>query len=118
MNIALWVVQILLGLAFALAGIMKSTKPKEELRDKMPWVDDFSAGMVKFIGVTELLAGIGLIAPWALDIAPVLTPLAAVGLVVTMIGAAVVHVRRKEYPGIAVNVILGALALFVALGRF
>lgn len=118
MNIALWVVQILLGLAFLGAGVMKSTKSKEDLAPKMPWVNDFSLGTLRLIGVTELLAGIGLILPWATGIAPILTPLAASGLVVIMVLAAVVHARRKEYPGIVANVVLGALALFVALGRF
>lgn len=118
MNIALWVVQILLGLAFGMAGVLKSTKPKAELAPKMPWVDDVSTGTLRLIGVSELLAAIGLILPWATGIAPILTPLAAAGLVVIMVLAIVVHARRKEYPGIVFNIVLGALALFVALGRF
>ncbi|GHJ49861.1 hypothetical protein Cs7R123_72030 [Catellatospora sp. TT07R-123] len=118
MNTALWVVQILLGLAFFAAGLMKSTQPKEKLRANLGWVDDYSAGMVKLIGVSEVLGGIGLIAPWATGIAPVLTPIAAVALAAVMVAAAVVHLRRKEYPGIVFNVILGALAVFVAVGRF
>nr|BFE72304.1 hypothetical protein GCM10020092_056050 [Actinoplanes digitatis] len=66
----------------------------------------------------ELLAAVGLILPALLDIAPVLVPLAATGLVLTMIGAIVVHARRKEYSGIAVNVVLLLLAAVVAWGRF
>lgn len=57
--------------------------------------------------------------PWLLDIAPILTPLAGLGFTVTMIGAAVVHVRRNEIvPMVIVNVILGVLTAFVAIGRF
>jgi uncharacterized membrane protein YphA (DoxX/SURF4 family) len=117
-NIVLWVVQVLLGAAFGMAGILKATQPKEKLAGNLPWVEDFSAGTVRFIGVAEVLGGIGLILPAAIGIAPVLTPLAATGLAVTMVLAAVVHARRKEYSGIAVNAVLLALSLLVAWGRF
>lgn len=118
MNIALWIVQILLAGLFAAAGAMKSTQPKEKLKANLPWVDDFSASTVKLIGVVEVLAALGLILPWATDIAPVLTPLAATGLAVVMVLASVVHIRRKELQGVGFNVILLALSLFVAIGRF
>jgi uncharacterized membrane protein YphA (DoxX/SURF4 family) len=118
MNIALWIVQGLLAVAFAGAGFLKLTKPKAELQPKMSYVEDFSDGTIKLIGATELLAAIGLILPWATGILPVLTPLAASGLVLVMVLAAVVHVRRKEYSAILFNAVLGGLALFVALNRF
>ena len=118
MNIALWIVQGVLAAAFIAAGLMKSTQPKAKLAENMAWVEDFSPNMVKLIGISEVLAGIGLILPWALDIAPVLTPLAATFLVVVMIGAAITHVRRNEIPMVAINGVLGALAAFVAIGRF
>jgi DoxX-like family len=84
----------------------------------MGWVDDFSPGTVKVIGALEVLAAIGLVLPAALDVVPVLVPLAAVGLVALMIGAAVTHARRRETPMIAVNVVLLVLAVVVAWGRF
>lgn len=118
MNIALWIVAGLLAVAFLGAGIMKAVRPKEALRANMGWVDDFSPGMVKTVGVLEILAAIGLILPALLDIAPILVPLAALGLVLMMIGAFVVHLRRKEYQGLPVNVVLLVLAAFVAWGRF
>src|SRR5262245_47509899 len=118
MNVVLWIVQVLLAVAFAGAGFLKTTQPKEKLQPRMAYVEDFSAGTVKLIGTSELLAAVGLILPWLTGIAPVLTPLAASGLVLLMILAIATHVRRKEYPAILFNVILGALALFVALGRF
>ena len=84
----------------------------------MAWATDFSPGVIKMIGALEALAALGLILPAALDIIPVLVPLAAVGLVLVMIGAAVTHARRKETQAIAMNVVLLAVAAFVAWGRF
>ncbi|WP_117210414.1 DoxX family protein [Allorhizocola rhizosphaerae] len=118
MNVALWVVQALLALAFAGAGFLKVSKSRDELRPRMPYVADFSTGTVRLIGAVELLGAAGLILPWATGIAPVLTPLAATGLVIVMILAAFTHIRRSEPQGVVFNAILGALALFVAIGRF
>lgn len=118
MNVVLWIVQGLLAAAFGMAGIMKSTQPKEKLADRLPWVADFSPATVRFIGIVELAAALGLILPALTGIAPILTPLAATGLAVVMVLAAIVHVRRKEPSGIAINAVLFALAVFVAWGRF
>jgi uncharacterized membrane protein YphA (DoxX/SURF4 family) len=119
MNVVLWIIAGLLAAAFLAAGAMKATQPKEKLiASGMGWATDFSAGQVKLIGVLEVLAAIGLILPAVLDIAPVLVPLAALGLVLMMIGAAVVHARRKEYPGMLPSLVLLVLAAVVAWGRF
>lgn len=118
MNVVLWIVQGLLAVAFAGAGVLKLTKPRSELQPRMPYVEDFSDGTIKLVGAMELLAAIGLVLPWLTGIATVLTPLAASGLVLVMVLAALTHLRRKEYPGIGFNLLLGGLALFVALGRF
>ncbi|WP_327108259.1 DoxX family protein [Nonomuraea glycinis] len=119
MNIALWIVAGLLALLFLGAGAMKLTQPKAKLAASgLSWTEDFSDNTVKAIGGLEALAGLGLILPAALGILPVLTPLAATGLVLVMIGAAITHVRRKEYPVIAANVVLLVAAAFVAWGRF
>lgn len=120
MNIALWFVAGLLAVAFGAAGALKLATPKEKLQENpnLAWTQDFSGGTIKLIGGLELAAAVGLILPWALDIAPVLTPLAAVGLVLIMVGAAVTHARRKESSAIVINLVLGALAAFVAVGRF
>jgi len=117
-NIALWIVQGLLALIFLMAGIMKATQPKENLVGKMAYVVDLSAGQVKTIGVLEILAAIGLILPAVTGILPWLTPVAAVGLALIMIGAMIVHVRRGEYSMIVGNIVLLGLAAFVAYGRF
>ena len=118
MNTALWIVQILLALAFGAAGIMKVTQPHEKLTANMGWPGDYSTGFVRFVGFVEILGALGLILPAVTRIAPVLVPIAASGLAVEQAGAIAVHVRRKEPQVIFANVILIALALFVAWGRF
>jgi uncharacterized membrane protein YphA (DoxX/SURF4 family) len=118
MNVVLWIIAGVLALAFFAAGLTKLTQPKEKLAANMAWVEDYSPGAVKAIGGLEVLAAIGLILPAALDVVPVLVPLAAVGLVVLMLGAAVAHGRRKETPMIAINLVLLVLAALVVWGRF
>jgi uncharacterized membrane protein YphA (DoxX/SURF4 family) len=118
-NIVLWVIAGLLAVAFLGAGLMKLGQPAKKLADSgMGYVEDFSAGAVKAIGALEVLAALGLILPAALDIAPVLVPVAASGLVLLMLGAAVTHARRREPQMIVINVVLLALAAVVAWGRF
>lgn len=118
MNITLWVVQILLALAFAMAGIMKVSQPIDRLEARMGWVKSVGPRGVRLIGSLEILGAIGLILPAVTGILPWLTPLAATGLVLTMIGAMITHGRRGEYSQIGINVVLLLLALFVAYGRF
>ena len=118
MNIALWVIAGLLAAVFLLAGITKLTQPKEKLATMMTWTKDHSEGRVKTLGTLEVLAAIGLILPAALNIVPVLVPLAALGLVVVMIGAVFTHARRNEYQAIGANVVLLLLAAVVVWGRF
>jgi uncharacterized membrane protein YphA (DoxX/SURF4 family) len=118
MNIALWIVQILLALAFAMAGIMKVTQPIDRLETRMEWVKDVGPRGVPLIGSLEILGAIGLILPAVTGILPWLTPVAAAGLALTMVGAMITHGRRGEYSGIGVNVVLLVLALFVVYGRF
>lgn len=118
MNVFLWVLQIVLAAMFLTAGVMKATQPKDKLAEKLPWVEDFCAGTVRFIGVVELLAAIGLVLPAATGIAPVLTPLAATGLAVVMLLAANTHRRRHETTAIVFNAALFVAAVVVAWGRF
>jgi uncharacterized membrane protein YphA (DoxX/SURF4 family) len=117
-NVVLWIISGLLAAAFLAAGLTKLSQPKAKLETTMGWTKDASATSVKTLGALELLAAIGLILPGLLKIAPVLVPLAATGLVIVMIGAAVVHARRKENPMILMNVVLLVLAAVVAWGRF
>jgi uncharacterized membrane protein YphA (DoxX/SURF4 family) len=119
MNLALWIIAGLLAAVFLLAGGNKLFIPKEKLA-KAPgggWVNDFSARFVKALGAAEILGAVGLILPAALDIAPVLVPLAAVGLATIMVGAAIVEFRRQEFKHVLLNLTYLALAVFVAWGR-
>ena len=118
MNIALWVVQAVLALVFGQAGLMKLTQPKEKLLARMHSLEDLAPTMVKGIGALELLGAIGLILPQLSGILPWLTPLAALGLVLTMLGAMATHLRRHEYQMIVVNLVLLLFAAFVGYGRF
>ncbi|WP_458687592.1 DoxX family protein [Nocardia tengchongensis] len=118
MNIALWIVAGALAAMFAMAGVMKSTQPQAKLAEKLPWVADVSLPTLRVIGVAEVLGALGLILPAWTGIAPILTPLAAVGLAVIMALAAVTHARRKEPAAIVFNLVLLAASVFVAWGRF
>jgi uncharacterized membrane protein YphA (DoxX/SURF4 family) len=118
MNVFLWIVQAILAALFAMSGLAKVAQPKDKLVGRYPWMHDFSQAMVRFIGVMEVLGAIGLIVPAATGIAPVLTPVAAAGLAILSIVAAVVHIRRKEPSGVAITAVLVVLAALVAWGRF
>ena len=117
MNIVLWIVQGLLALAFLLAGFMKAFRPIETLKKNMAWVGNVPAGLVRLIGIAELLGALGLILPVVTGIVPVLTVAAAVGLVLVMLSAAVFHASRKEYSTIGVNAVLLLLAAFIVVGH-
>jgi hypothetical protein len=119
MNLALWIVAIVLAAVFAGSGLMKQFVPKDKLvTSGQGWAQDFSPTIIRLIGLAEVLGAVGLVLPAAVHIAPILVPLAAVGLALVMAGALVVHARRKEPMNIAVNVVLIALAVVVAWGRF
>jgi len=118
MNVVLWIVAGLLALAFLAAGLLKLLQPKEKLaKSGLAWTEDFSAGTVKLIGGLEVLGALGLVLPRLLNIAPVLVPLAALGIALIMVGAIVTHARRREVQPIVINVVLLALAVFVFFGR-
>ena len=121
MNLALWIIAGLLAVAYLVGGGGKLVMPKEKIAAVGPsarWVEDFSAGTVKVIGAFEVLAAVGLILPAVLDIAPVLVPLAAVGLVMIMVGAVITRLRRHEAKFMVADLAYLALAGFVAWGRF
>jgi hypothetical protein len=118
MNLALWIVAIVLAATFVGSGLVKEVVPKDKLVTAgQGWAQDYSQTNIRLIGLAEILGASGLVLPAAVHIAPVLVPLAAIGLILVMVGAAVVHARRNEPMNIAVNVVLIALAAFVAWGR-
>ena len=118
MNIALWIIQVLLALTFLTTGGTKLARPRLALAGQMGWVEDFGDAQVKGIGALEVLAAIGLVVPPLVHFAVFLTPLAAVGVVLLMAGAAATHLRRREPHMVAVNGVLLILAAVVAVGRF
>lgn len=119
MIIAFWIIGGVTALAFIAAGVMKATRPKAALAGSMAWVEDYSGGAVKAIGVVEIRGALGIILPALTGIAAVLSPIAAIGLVLVMITAAVVHVRRHESPVapivLAIFAVVTAIIGFVAL---
>ena len=117
MDVVSWILQVVLALAFLAAGGMKLVRPRPALVGSgMGYAEDFSDSALKGIGAVEVLGALGLVLPWLLGIAPILTPLAALGLALVMAGAVVVHVRRKE-PFVP-PLVLGVLSLVVAVLRF
>ena len=114
MTYALWIVQGLLALLFLFAGGTKLVLPIEALTEQMPLPGLF----VRFIGVAEVLGGIGLILPGLLRIRPSLTPLAAIGLVIIMIGATVLTLASGEVAMALIPLLVGLLAAFIAYGRW
>jgi uncharacterized membrane protein YphA (DoxX/SURF4 family) len=118
MNIFLWILQVLLALAFLAAGLTKVIRPKDKLRDQMAWVEGVPEAGVKLIGTAEILGALGLLLPPLLHILVILTPLAAVGLAIVMVGAIVTHVRLHEANRTAPAIVLLIMALIVAWGRF
>jgi uncharacterized membrane protein YphA (DoxX/SURF4 family) len=118
MNVILWILQALLAGVFAFSGVAKSSMSRQRLLDTgQTGIAPFPMPVVRIVAVCEVLAAAGLLLPWATGIAPVLTPLAAVGLCVIMIGAAVAHTKLGEPRAVATNALLFALALTVAIGR-
>ncbi|WP_100448710.1 DoxX family protein [Glycomyces xiaoerkulensis] len=117
MNVFLWILQIVLAAMFLMAGVMKLAQPREKLLGSMPVFETYSPGTIKFIGIAEIAAAAGLILPPLIGLASVLAPLAALGIVVLMILAAMAHGRRKETPMITGNIVILVLAAIVAWGR-
>jgi uncharacterized membrane protein YphA (DoxX/SURF4 family) len=116
MNIILWVLQVLVALAFVAAGYNHAFR-FDQIKSQMKWVNDVPRGLVTFIGVCEILGGVGVILPAVTGILAGLTPLAALGLALIMLLAAGFHLMRREYPNIVFNLVLMVLAAFVAYGR-
>jgi len=102
---------------FILAGIMKSTQPKEKLA-KMAWTTRYSSGIVKFIGISELLIGLGIILPRLTFTYALLTPIAALALCLIMLLASIDHYKNKEMKEIGINIFVLVMAGFVAYGRY
>ena len=117
LHITLWIAQVFLAGMFIMSGFMKISQPIEQLSQMLPWASQIPSGLVRFIGVSEVLGGLGLILPALLRIKPHLTAWAALGLATVMLFAAIFHASRGEFSAIGMNVILSLVALFIAWGR-
>ena len=117
MHVILWILQGVLAVIFAIAGVTHFLPP-EALPEAMRGVAELPAGVPYFIGTVEILAALGLILPGLTGIQTRLTPLASAGLILVMVGAIVWHAQREEFPNIVLNVILAVIAVFVAYGRW
>jgi putative oxidoreductase len=118
MNIVLWVLQGILALLFLNAGFLKTFRPIDEIAPTIFWVSSVPEPLVRFIGISELVGGIGLILPAAFKIRPELTTLAAAGLTAIMTGATIFHTVRGEFFVLPFTGILLALAAFITYGRW
>lgn len=120
MNIALWILAAVLAAAFATGAATQILLPLERYRSLHPsqhWAEDFGPGHLKAIGTLKLFGAIGLVLPPLVGIAPVLSPLAAVGLMLFMAGAATTRFRRSEWSNMAVDVMFLAAFAVLAWGR-
>jgi len=115
MNVTLWILQVLLALAFLAHGLLFLSPPPEvaeQMNASLPrWFQ-------LFLGVAEVAAAVGLILPGLTRIQPRLVPLAAVGIVVVMIGATVWHLVRREWSSAVITFVLLAMATYVVYARW
>ena len=116
MNIALWIVQALLAALFLFAGGVKLVMPIEEMLKQMPV--PLPGWFLRFTGIVEVLGALGLILPWLLRIRPGLTPLAAAGLVIVMLGATAYNLAAGDVATALITLVIGLLCAFVAYGRW
>jgi len=116
MNIALWIVQGLLAALFLFAGGMKLVMPIEEMLKQMPI--PLPGWFLQVTGIFEMLGAIGVILPWLLRIRPGLTPLAAAGLVIVMIGATAYNLAAGDVATALIRLVIGLLCAFTACGRW
>ena len=118
MDLTLWIFQAVLAVVFAGSGVAKTTMSRERLLTTgQTGIALFPMPVVRVTAAAELLAAAGLLLPWATGIARVLTPAAALGLCVVMVGAASSHARLREPRNVAANALLFGMALTVAIGR-
>ncbi len=118
LNIVIWTGQVFLAVNFLILGYLKIALPINELGPEMPFVLVIPEALTRFIGVAEVLGGLGLVLPSLLRIKPVLTPLAAIGILLIMILAIGYHLYQGEYIMIGFNFIIGLVALIIAWARY
>ncbi|MGL4178126.1 MAG: DoxX family protein [Dermatophilaceae bacterium] len=117
MEIVLWTLQVLLGLLFVLVGLMVMRAPRAAIVERAPWAASGPEWAPKALSAAQIAGGIGLVLPMATGVLPWLTPAAAIGLVVVMAGAVLIHLRRHERQQLAFAGVVLVLVVVVAVGR-
>jgi putative oxidoreductase len=117
MDIAVWIAQVLAALFFGFHGSTLVFR-MQRARVQFPWARDVPDAILRLVGVAEIAGAVGVILPALTRVLPWLTPLAAVGLYLVMVLAAIFHTIRREWPNVVFNVVLAGLAAFVAYGRY
>jgi uncharacterized membrane protein YphA (DoxX/SURF4 family) len=118
MNTALWIFQSLLAVLFLYSGIQKSIYSEQKLvAAGQTGVEGLPAGLIRFIGVSEILGTIGIILPMLLHILPILTIIAVIGFAVIMILAGIIHYKRHEPKNVLINCVIFLICLFIVYGR-
>lgn len=112
-----WVLQVVLGIYFVAIGVMHFAVP-EGLPDQMAWMYELPTWLHVASGTADILGGLGLVLPAATRIRPQLTPLAAAGLAVVMVFAALWHVPRGEIPDVVLTLVMAAVLLWLARVRW
>ncbi|MGP5076528.1 DoxX family protein [Brachybacterium alimentarium] len=119
MNMLLWILAFALAAVFVGSGAAKLLTARDDQIQRTPYVEDFPHWMIRGIGVLEILGALGLVLPALSGVAPILVPLAAAGLAITMVFAALVHIRRGDGPRAALpSILLAICSVFVAWSRF
>ena len=119
MDLLLWILAFVLAAIFAASGVVKLATARDQQIDRTPYVEDFPQLVIRGIGALEILGAIGLLLPALTGVATVLVPMAAAGLSITMVLAALVHVRRGDGTAAALpSILLAILSVFVAWSRF
>nr|WP_319272083.1 DoxX family protein [uncultured Draconibacterium sp.] len=117
MNVALWIIQIIVAALFLTSGSLKLVLPKDNLIKVFEWIEDFTEPKLRLIGAFEVLGGLGLFLPGVYSTLEILIPLAAIGLTIIMVLASFLHYRRDEKSNLIVNIVILLLLLLIAGGR-
>lgn len=117
MNIALWILQIILAALFLTSGSLKLVLDKDKLEKVFEWIDNYPEKRLKLVGTFEVLGGLGLFLPGVYSVFDILIPLSAIGLTIIMVLATLLHYKRKETNELVVNIIVLVLLLLIIAGR-
>jgi uncharacterized membrane protein len=116
MNIVVLILQVIVGLLFILAGVQHGTRPIDKLAKQSPWAAVIPTPLVRFIGLAEALGGLGVLVALVVG-QNWLAILAASGLALIMLLAALFHATRREYREVGITLVLGVLPAFLAYAR-